>query len=264
MNSAGEAYYTIGPVWKNYMTKIADRLEPTVWPRPEEIKEMAISKASGKLPSDITPSDMIKTEVFASFAIPTLIDDSYAKVRIETITNRLANEFSPANVVEEKVYRFYSEDWTNWQSFIDTWALDQKFEVPPTEYADDIHNAITAANLPSITIVGPPSLSSVPKDNRFVDISVDVGSMGNGLEDIEFLMNGMTQYHSAESPYSGKVRIPMTATEGTILEITAKIIDRFGYTGESNISLRVGDEPAEIEPEPEVDPSAEVPTIPVE
>lgn len=242
MNSAGEAYYTIAPIWKNYLTKVLDKLEPTVWSRPEGIKEVAISKASGKLPSEYTPSDMIKTEVFASFAVPTAIDDAYQTVKIETVTNRLATEFSPEDAVEEKSFRAYFEDWTNWQSFIDAWVLDQKFEMPPTEFATDIHNAITASNLPEITIISPSSLSSFSKDDKLIEIEVDLGSEGNGLKEVSFLMNGLEQYHATEAPYSGKVRIPTTASEGTILEITAKAIDKYGYSGESTIQVRISND----------------------
>ena len=59
------------------------RLDATEWVKPEGIKEVAVSKASGKLPGPDTPSDMIATEVFASFSVPTEIDDAYQKVEVK-------------------------------------------------------------------------------------------------------------------------------------------------------------------------------------
>jgi hypothetical protein len=241
MNSAGEAYYTIAPIWKAYMTKILTRLEPTEWARPQGITEVAVSKASGKLPGADTPSDMVHTEVFADFAVPTEIDDAYQTVKIETVTNRLATEYSPADVVEEKAYRIYKEDWSNWQSDIDAWAMEQKFEMPPAEYADDIHNAETASHIPSVAITSPGTLSGVSKEDKLVDVTVEISDVGNGLDEVQFTVNGILPYHAKEAPYDGKIRIPVTAKVGDILEVQAKAIDQYGYSSTSTIELRVED-----------------------
>lgn len=263
MNAAGEAYYTIAPIWKDYMNRILNRLEPTVWPRPAGITETAISKACGTLPSAATPSDQITTEVFASFAVPTKTDDCYRSLKIETITNKLATEFSPEDSVQEKVFRIYKEEWDNWQSFIDRWVSGQAgLELPPTEYATDIHNATTSANAPVIVITSPSSLSTVKSSERSEEIEVSISSGGNGIQEVTFLMNGMVQYHATTAPYTGSIRVPVNAAEGDILEITAKATDQYGYTGTSTIQLRVTEDSTEevtttetpSEPAPEADP----------
>jgi len=252
MNGNASGYSTAAPIWKTYMANVIDRLNPTEWPRPEGIKEYAVSKASGKLASDDTPSDMITTEVFASFAIPTEIDDSYQVVKVESVTGRLATEYSPEEFVEEKSFRVHrsvmADTWPTWQQDILTWAAnleegDQSL-APPQEFADDIHNAVTAANAPEITITSPLSLSAIDPSNLPI-IEVDVLSEGNGLDEIVFLVNDNVVYRTSEDPFDGRIRIPTTASEGTILEITAKIYDDYGYSGESSIQLRIGD-PDEI------------------
>ena len=236
----GEAYQTIAPIWKSYMTKILNRLEPTEWKRPEGIKEIAISKASGKLPGEHTPSDMIRTEIFTSFAVPTEVDDAYQVVKIEMVTGRLATEYSPEDVVEERTYRVHKEDWSNWQSDINAWAADQgESEQPPTETAANIHNAETAANVPQVVITSPSNLASLDSDQRLHDIEVDVLNPGNGLGEVQYLLNGDVKYHATSAPYSGRIPLPVTAGEGTILTVTAKIVDQYGYSSESTIQLRV-------------------------
>jgi hypothetical protein len=259
MNSNATGYSTAAPIWKTYMSNVLDRLEPTEWPRPEEIKEYAVSKASGKLASDDTPSDMITTEVFASFAIPTEVDDSYQVVEVESVTDRLATEYSPEEFVEEKVYRLHvsplADEWPSWQQDIIDWvnSLEEgEYETPPTEYADDIHNAVTAANAPSLTITSPLSLSAIDASDP-PEIEVELLSAGNGLDEVVFLVNDKITFRSSEAPYTGSIRIPTTASEGTILEITAKVYDEYGYSGESSIQLRIGD-PDEIPEEEEEEP----------
>lgn len=241
MNSSAEAYYTIAPIWKDFMTKILDKLQPTEWVRPAGIKDVAVSKASGKLPGASTPSDQIHTEIFADFAVPTEIDDAFQTIKIETITNRLANEYSPPDAVEEKVFRIYKEDWSNWQSDIDAWVIEQAFDLPPTEYADDIHNADTAANPPALVITSPSSLSGVSKDEKIVDIQVEITDSGNGLKEVVYTVNNGLSYHSTSYPYDGKIRILPSMKAGDILEVEAKAIDQYGYSGTSTIELRVED-----------------------
>lgn len=242
MNSAGEAYYTIAPIWKSYMNKVVDRLEPTTWSKPATIQEVAISKACGTLPSELTPSTEISTEVFASFAVPTKVDDCYKSVRVETVTDRLATEYSPEDAIEEKVFRIYKEEWSNWQSFIDKWAESQEdIELPPAEYADDIHNEETASNIPSLTITSPSSLSTIDGEERLHTIEVEIEDEGNGLEEVAYYLNGMIQYHSDTAPYDGVIRLPVTATKGDIIEVVAKAVDIYGYTGTSTIQLKVGE-----------------------
>jgi len=242
MFSNGEAYFTIAPIWKNYMTKILNRLEPTEWVRPAGIKEVAISKASGKLPSQYTPSDMIRTEIFADFAVPSEQDDSYQVVKVENISGRLATPYSPADSIEEKTYRVHKEDWINWQSDIDAWAETQGEEGrPPTEYADDIHNAETAANIPELAITSPTSLSSLSSSERWHDVEVEILDTGNGIKEVQYLLDGDVKFHANEAPYTGRIPLPASAGEGTILELTAKIIDQYGYSSESTIQVRVGD-----------------------
>ncbi|QQR54333.1 penicillin-binding protein [Candidatus Peregrinibacteria bacterium] len=240
MNSAGEAYYTIAPIWKNYMNKVLNRLEPTVWNKPAGIREVAVSKACGTLPSEWTPSDMIYTEVFASFSVPSKTDDCYRKVKIETITGRLATEYSPADVVQEKVFRVYKEEWSNWQSFIDRWAGGKEdLELPPIEYADDIHNAETAAKTPALTIVSPSNLSSIDGSERSHDIEVQIDSVGNGLTEVTYYLNELLQYHAYEYPYTGNIRLPITVQNGDSYTITAKAVDQYGYSTTSSIEVKI-------------------------
>ena len=247
MNEKASGYSTAAPIWKQYMSNILDRLTPVEWPRPEGIKEYAVSKASGKLAGDNTPSDMIGTEIFASFAIPTEVDDSYQVLKIESISGRLATEYSPSEFVEERSFRIHksvmADVWPSWQEDIMTWAAglnanDESIS-PPTEYASDIHNAITAANAPEISIKSPLSLTVIDPKN-LPEIEVDIISEGNGFKEIVFMVNDNITWRTENSPYKGKIRIPTTASEGSIVEVSAKIYDKYGYSGESSIQLRIG------------------------
>ncbi len=243
MKPNADGYNNAAPIWKTFANTILDRLTPAEWPRPEGIKEVAISRASGKLPTELTPSDMIRTEVFASFAVPTESDDAYEKVAIENVTGRRATPYSPARVVEEKIFRIHksilASRWPNWQQGVDAWAKAANEPQPPVEFAEDIHNPTTAAKLPQIVISDPLTLTGIPSDERTVDIEVQISSEGNGLKEVEYSMNGIVQFHATSAPYSGTIRLPLNATPGMLLDIKATAIDQYGYDASSTVQLRV-------------------------
>ncbi len=220
-----------------------DRLDPTEWARPEGIVEMAVSKASGRLPSDTTPSDMIATEVFASFAVPNTEDSSYETVRIESISGRRATKWSPELFVEEKQFRIHRSPlaslWPSWQAAIDEWAKENGDDQPPTESANDIHNAAHAENIPEIVITSPSSLSAVPSDARTVEIEVEINDPGNGMKEVIYTMNGHQQFRITDSPYNGQIRLPFRPQIGDIIEVSAIAVDRYGYNSSSEIQLRI-------------------------
>lgn len=243
LKANGESYSTIAPIWKNYMSKVLERLEPTEWFRPTGIKEIAISKASGKLPSELTPSDMVTTEIFADFAVPTAVDDAYQIVKIETVSGRLATVYSPQDVVEERTYRIHKENWIDWQADIDKYAetLGEQ-EKPPTDYANDIHNATTAVHIPQLAITSPGTLSTLDKDERLHDVTVEILEEGNGIKAVEYYVNDDLRYTANTLPYNGRITFPVTAQEGSVYEITAKAVDLYGYSSQSTIEVRLGDE----------------------
>lgn len=250
MSYNADGYTIAAPIWKQYTSEILGKFEPTIWPRPEEIKDLAISKASGKLPNASTPSNEIATEVFASWAVPTEVDDSFKMLKIETISNRLATEYSPEEFVEEKPFRVHksilADIWPTWQAAVDKWVVDNEIDIPPTEEATDIHNAETAANVPSIIITSPNSLSKV--SGKTVEIEVDVQDVGNGFKEIIYLVDDNEQYHADDmDDPDGKIRIPSNVNEGDEIRVTAKIYDKYGYSGESTIELRISSEPSEPE-----------------
>ena len=47
--------------------------------------------------------DAIKTEIFASFAVPTEIDDAYVMLEVDKESGLIATEYTPAESIIEKV-----------------------------------------------------------------------------------------------------------------------------------------------------------------
>lgn len=241
MYSNASCYSTAGPIWKEFMTNALKDSPAKDFPRPAGIKEVAVSTATGKLPSENTPSEAIKTEIFASFAIPTEIDDGYVKYTIDSDSGKLATQYTPEESKKEVTYRIYGYDFSqypSWVTGINNWIAKKveagEIELPPA-LTDDIHTAETMASIPTIAITSPSALSTIETGESEIQVEINAP---NGVKKVEFYVGDSLQYTETSAPYSGTIRLASTYST-TIIEITAKVYDTYNYTSESTIELKV-------------------------
>ncbi len=242
-----DGYTTAAPIWNEFMSKSLADLSPEAFPVPQGITQVTVSKLTGLLPGEHTPPDMITTEKFATFNIPTQTDDRYKLLKIDKFTGLIANEYSPQWSIEEKAFidhRAEIEKYTFWQEGIDAWlAAEQEkpenagaaFEKAPTEI-DNIHTLETILKSPTIAIVSPSTFIQVGAGERIpVEVQFDAQ---NGFDKVEFYLNDQLQFTSPSSR-TGTMRIPVNAKSGKEYTITAYIYDGLGYRAGSSIEVRV-------------------------
>jgi len=243
-------YDAASPIFNAVMAKALQGKSAEPFPEPAGIKHIQISKATGLLPGKNTPPDMIVSEVFPSFAVPTTVENSFYEVKIDKISGLLATEFTPKEAVETVLFQNYKPiaDLFNWkqeiinyysthQSELESSGTSIRIGAPPTEY-DNVHTAESAQNKPSITISTPGSNSIVPKGN--LTIAVDITSQ-NGIEKVEYYLDDEKEYVTSTDPYRGFLRISNSAEIGSTHLIVAKVIDKLGYSSESAIQIKIGD-----------------------
>ncbi|MBC8248474.1 MAG: penicillin-binding protein 1C [Anaerolineales bacterium] len=120
-----------GPIWHNFMEE-ALRLRlgqalagtpPRDFARPSGIVTAEICAVSGSKPSEVCPRR--GTEIFVAGTEPSdPSQDFHQLVRICTATGQRATEFCPENVVVEKYFEVYPEEY-RW------WAEEHGIEQPP-------------------------------------------------------------------------------------------------------------------------------------
>ncbi len=238
-NASG--YATAAPIWKTFMDDALSEYSASSFAMPEGIKEIAISTATGKLPSDTTPSESIRTEVFASFSVPTEMDDGFVVMDVDTESGKIATEYTPIDSVKETTFQIYEclfPEYLNWVAGVEAWLAEkieaEEIELPPTE-EDDIHTAETLASKPSIRIISPSALSTIPTGSSDIEVEVEAES---GVQKVEFYVGETLQYTETAEPYTGVIRLASTYSTTTI-EVTAKVYDTYNYTDESTIELKV-------------------------
>jgi len=248
-----DGYMTAAPILKSFMTKALAGTPNEPFEEPQGIKHIAVSTTSGLLPGPNTPQAFIKEELFASFAVPTEIDNSFNKVKIDKISGKLANEYTPQVAIEEVLYITHTPTapYEVWATAINNWYKDHPEEnlpeglaesgvkiangFPPTEY-DDIHTSETAANKPEITITAPSPNMLLPEGNFKVEVDYEAK---NGISKIEFYINDDLKYTARSAPFIGNLKTPRFAKPGSKHLISAKIIDLLGYSSESVIEVKI-------------------------
>lgn len=85
-------------IWKSVMDQSLKKVKVKPFTMPSGIVSKAIDSKSGKLPSDLTPDNFIRTEIFAKQNVPTETSDVWVTASICPESSLLANEFCPVKI----------------------------------------------------------------------------------------------------------------------------------------------------------------------
>jgi len=119
------------PIWNSFMRKALEGVPAENFARPDGIRDIAVDKVSGKLPTGYTPET--KPEVFASFAIPEEFDDVHIPIQTDRRTGQPATKDTPKDEITTQVYTvFHSEKPSDpaWEDPVIQWAKDHGYSYP--------------------------------------------------------------------------------------------------------------------------------------
>ncbi|MBU1151662.1 transglycosylase domain-containing protein [Patescibacteria group bacterium] len=243
-------YDAAAPIFKKIMTKAFSNFEEDEpFEEPDGIKHIRISKTSGLLPGPSTPESNIIEEVFASFSVPTEVENTFYTVKIDKISGKRATTFTPKDATESATYQNFKPiaPLLNWEQEIINYYSGKEesstngkvlIGIPPQDF-DDIHTAETAASSPSITIQNPSSHTEIQQGSLTVNIEL---SAPNGVEVVEYYLDDKKEYFTSTAPYRGYLNISKFLQPGTRHLIVAKVIDKLGYSNQSAIEIKIVEE----------------------
>lgn len=231
-----------GPIWKEIMSAYLNDRPDESFPRPEGIKEITVSSATGLLPGKDTPPEMLRSDIFASFAIPTETETVFTKIKVDKRNDLLANDDCPADMAEERTFQIHQDpiDKPEWQAGINQWLSAKKekgesLAMPPTE-PSPLCKKEDKALAPSILITSPVSFSSISGDT--VDLRV-LPNAPSGIKDISYFFNETPRRVVSSPPFiKATIPIPKFAKPGQTYTIKAIVRDKNDYTGEASIQVR--------------------------
>lgn len=195
MVNKGGGSLVAAPIWNRFMTNMLENEPKQNFQRPSTVKNLRVSKISGLMPSKQTPEDQIRYEIFAPQNVPTKKDNSFVSVDVDTVSGKLANEYTPKEARETYVYMRHKaiKPMPNWQKGVDKWVshnreffakrfgiesekedvvyVDSPSEIP-SEYTD-VFTSKTAEMKNYIQILSPRS-NTVLNPGETLEVQTDV------------------------------------------------------------------------------------------
>lgn len=139
---AGISSSTAGEIWGKIMKEAHVGLTGKTVERPSGIREVAICRDSGKIPTDLCSKDprgnQVYTELFIEGTQPTSLCDVHVEARVNKLNGKIATEYTPADLIETRV--FIKRDYVPTKP-----VQDQKY-VLPTEIDDTKPTVLPPSN----------------------------------------------------------------------------------------------------------------------
>ena len=182
MKKGADGAKMAAPIWHKFMIQITKKYPPRKFIPPEPYKGEKLA-LKGEVPEEIT-------------------------LKIDKISGKLATEFTPKDLVEEKTFKGYhsilywvdkdnpqgplpdnpssDKQFQYWEEAIQAWLKTQKeeeFALAPTEY-DDVH---IPSNFPEVKILSPRKFQNI--DKKILKISVEA-SAPQGISSIACFIDG--------------------------------------------------------------------------
>ena len=101
-----------GHIWHNFMERVLADTPPNGFPVPSGLVTAEVCARSGMAPTELCPQT--RTEIFVDGTAPTEPDNIYQRIGICTVTGKRATDFCPLELVEERIFEVYPEEYREW------------------------------------------------------------------------------------------------------------------------------------------------------
>lgn len=193
-----ESLTNASPIWHDFMVQ-ALKLQtdaPTGFPMPSGLVQPQVSLLSGELPTECTPIDWRRGDVFLQENAPALPDPACARLTVDRVTGLLAGDECPVEAREERSFlvpqSILAERFPQWQQAVIAWATTGSgaaslpLPLAPTETC---RLAFTPGRMekPTVSITYPQNGDGVSYPSFRPRISPHTGS---GIRELRFSIDG--------------------------------------------------------------------------
>ncbi|TSC93173.1 MAG: 1A family penicillin-binding protein [Candidatus Berkelbacteria bacterium Licking1014_7] len=197
MKKGADGSVVAAPIWNAFMKSFLLSKENKGFDQPSGIREIEVDKLSNKLPTADSP-EIIK-DIFTSWQAPDKKDDIHIRVKINKLNGKLATEFTPKEVIEEKLYtEIHSEkpQNSNWEGPVLAWAAERGMDNQPPTEKDDMYNSLD--KLPVMEIIAPTENSTTTGETVFSASA----SAHFEIREVAFSIDNIEIGKATSSPYS--------------------------------------------------------------
>ncbi len=236
----GDGVYVAAPIWNEFLRKSYElkiqNLE-NYFNLPKETEQFTKPK----------PIEANKDILNGKFA-------NEVKVKIDKISGKLATEFTPPDLIEEKIYRevhcilYYVDknnpqgegngrndsQFNNWEPPVIAWALsperEERYNISPPQEYENIH---TKENQPIIQILSPQDKEIIR--TRIIEIKASARAP-LGLKQLDFFLDNNLIGTDTIEPYQVVFNLPYDI-QGKKHEITVRAYDKYGGRQSKTIDI---------------------------
>jgi membrane peptidoglycan carboxypeptidase len=250
-----ESLSIAAPIWKDILTRAHKGMENPVqtFPVPEGIVQPQISVLSGELPTECTPVELRRADVFLLEHAPKEADPACVRVNVDKVTGLLASPDCPAEAQEEGsfivLHSVLAERFPEWQQSLDEWGQRQMelyratpdhsgsllpLPVAPTEQCD---LKLTPGRLkkPVLRVLYPQQggTATYPSFKPTLDYTV-----GSTIRSVEYILDGKNIENVAASPWDPVLRIPRSIKDDGEHTLQVRLTDEYYNVAEQSIRFR--------------------------
>ncbi len=245
---------TASPIWRDFMISAHRQIEnpKADFDRPEGLVTPQISTLSGEFPTDCTPVDHRRADVFLKERAPSKQDPACRVLKIDKVTKLLASEECPVDAQEEGTFlvahSLLPERWPTWEEGVRKWVNEQM----ELWYADPTHSGaiiplpvapvdsctleLTPGRLekPTVSIVTPAPNGTATYPTFKPRIKYE--SKAEVLQ-VEYAIDGSTVGTVTEEPFSQTLRIPRTIQEAGRHTLSVTLTDEYYNTATARVQF---------------------------
>lgn len=217
------------PIWNAFMKAALATSTPEDFPVPPGIQNIVVDDASGKLPTNLSPS--VHSDVFADYSAPTTYDDMHVNLPIDSTTGLPATPLTPPGQITNRVCTNYHSEKPsdpNWEGPVQAWAATRG-DACPSNFSSSTPPS-TSSNI-HVGILDPADGSTAYR----LPLTVTVTASGpNPIARVDLSIDGQFYQSSSQSPYTFQVTGPLTDGDHSI---AAKAVDNTGQTADTSVTI---------------------------
>lgn len=256
---------TASPIWRDFMVQAHKEIvasKPVVeeekrFTPPEGIVQPQISLLSGELPTDCTPVELRRADVFLEENPPTLQDPACANLTVDLVTGLIASDECPDDAEEDGSFfvakSILPNRWPKWEEGVQVWMEEQMelwnatdnhsgslLTLPraPTEYCDP---SLTPGRLdaPEVRFVKPLDGNLVAHPVFSARIDYEVGS---SVQEVKYFLNNKRVAKENRPPFRANIRVPRSIKASGTHTLRVELVDEYFNKAEEEIRIRFGED----------------------
>jgi 1A family penicillin-binding protein len=232
MRQGADSIVVAAPMWNQFMKEALEGTPVEQFSIPKGIQHITVDAVSGKLPTNATPET--KTEVFASYSVPTETDPVHIVVNVDTRTGEAATADTPLEFVQPRSFTvFHSErpDNPSWEEAVQKWAKEHGYNnapiggepINPDPSMGDLHIEFTE-----------PSDGATITTSPF-KVVLEASSVV-GISQVELLIDGEVYQSANIAPFTFSVNKKLSEGSHTL---AARVTDKAGATSQATTEIKV-------------------------